>query len=235
MPRVTTTGVLAHSSELQKGVNAIGKLVQALGLLATARLHSGSFYSITRIYGVVADNVVPDAAEATLVFRIAPQDRAEYTLELGRLLAGLAEVVEVLRIESVSCPVPPALSFLQVAGTVKYCTVAGILGPMSRFVTDAQLAAYAGVAPLEASSASTSRHWLNRGGNRRLNAILYRIVLTQSRYSAQAKAYIQKCMSEGKTRREAVRALKRHIVRTIWRLWRECKINKHEAALSFAA
>jgi len=49
---------------------------------------------------------------------------------------------------------------------------AGILGPGRRCATDAQLAAYAGVAPQETSSAERGRHRLNRGGNRRLNAIL---------------------------------------------------------------
>jgi transposase len=62
-------------------------------------------------------------------------------------------------------------------------TLAGILGPGRRFATDAQLAAYAGAAPLEASSAGYVRHRLNRGGNRRLNAVLYRIVLTQAHHS----------------------------------------------------
>ncbi|CAA9564219.1 MAG: hypothetical protein AVDCRST_MAG18-1337 [uncultured Thermomicrobiales bacterium] len=62
--------------------------------------------------------------------------------------------------------------------------LAGILGPGRRFANDAQLAAYAGVAPLEASSAERVRHRLNRGGNRQLNAILYRIALTQARRAA---------------------------------------------------
>ena len=90
--------------------------------------------------------------------------------------------------------------------------LAGILGPGCRFATDAQLAAYAGVAPRETSSAERVRHRLNRGGNRRLNAILYRIALTQTRASPQAQAYIARRISEGKTRREAIRALKRHLV-----------------------
>ncbi|MFQ5880739.1 MAG: transposase [Dehalococcoidia bacterium] len=68
-------------------------------------------------------------------------------------------------------------------------TLAGILGPGRRFASDAQLAAYAGVAPLETSSAGLMRHRLNRGGNRRLKAILYRIALTQARHSPEAKAY----------------------------------------------
>ncbi len=58
--------------------------------------------------------------------------------------------------------------------------LAGILGPGARFKSEAQLAMYAGVEPLETSSAGVLRHRLNRGGNRRLNAILYRIALVQT-------------------------------------------------------
>jgi transposase len=100
--------------------------------------------------------------------------------------------------------------------------LAGILGPGSRFSTDAQLAAYAGAAPLEASSAAYVRHRLSRGGNRRLNSILYRIALTQAHYSPNARAYICRRVAEGKSPREAKRALKRFIVRAIWRAWQEC-------------
>ena len=67
------------------------------------------------------------------------------------------------------------------------------------------------------------RHRLNRGGNRRLNAILSRIALTQTRASPQAQAYSARRISEGKTRREAIRARKRHLVRVIWRKWAECR------------
>lgn len=102
--------------------------------------------------------------------------------------------------------------------------LAGILGPGRRFATDAQLAAYAGVAPLETSSADVVRHRLNRGGNRRLNAILYRIALTQARHSPEARAYLAWRVGEGKTGREAMRALKRFLIRAIWRLWQECPI-----------
>lgn len=102
-------------------------------------------------------------------------------------------------------------------------TLAGILGPGRRFTTDAQLAAYAGAAPLEASSAGRVRHRLNRGGNRRLNAVLYRIALTQAHHSIEARAYLDRRTAEGKTRREAVRALKRYIARGVWRLWQQCE------------
>ncbi len=100
--------------------------------------------------------------------------------------------------------------------------LAGILGPGRRFHSEAQLAAYAGVAPLEASSAGLVRHRLNRGGNRRLNAILYRIALSQARTLPEAQAYLARRQAEGKTWREAIRALKRYLIRTIWRLWQQC-------------
>jgi transposase len=101
-------------------------------------------------------------------------------------------------------------------------TLAAILGPGRRFRDDADLALYAGAAPLEASSAGRVRHRVNRGGHRRLNAILYRIALTQLRCLPAARAYVARRVGEGKTKREAIRALKRYIVRAIWRLWQEC-------------
>jgi transposase len=96
------------------------------------------------------------------------------------------------------------------------------------------VAAYAGTAPLETSSAGRVRHRLNRGGNRRLNAILYRIVLTQARHSSEARTYLNRRMSEGKTRKEAVRALKRFIIRAVWRLWQECLPPSFEVSGEFA-
>lgn len=114
-------------------------------------------------------------------------------------------------------------------------TLAGILGPGPRFTSDAQLAASDGVAPLEASSAGLVRHRLNRGGNRRLNAIVYRIALTQAHHSPEARAYLARRVSEGKTKREAIRALKRYIIRLIWRLWLECRAQQVGVPVEFAA
>jgi transposase len=107
-------------------------------------------------------------------------------------------------------------------GPVLAGALAGILGPGCRFSTDAELAAYAGAAPLEASSAGLVRHRLNRGGNRRLNSILHMIAVTQLSSWPPARAYLQRRIAEGKTKREAMRALKRFLVRAIWQAWRRC-------------
>ncbi len=90
------------------------------------------------------------------------------------------------------------------------------IGPVDRFRSDAQLARHAGVAPLEASSGKRQRHRLDRGGNRQLNCALHRIAVTQGRWHPPARAYLERKQSEGKTRREALRCLKRQLARTVF-------------------
>lgn len=85
-----------------------------------------------------------------------------------------------------------------------------------------QIAVLAGVAPIEASSAGEVRHRLSRRGNRRLNMLLYLIALAQQRSYAPAQAYMARRQREGRTSREARRALKRHLVRRIWHQWQAC-------------
>jgi len=89
-------------------------------------------------------------------------------------------------------------------------------GPVHRFKSDAGLALHAGVAPLDASSGKQQRHRLNRTGNRQLNCALHRIAITQGRCHPPARAYLERKQAEGKTRREALRCLKRHLARTIY-------------------
>jgi transposase len=90
------------------------------------------------------------------------------------------------------------------------------IGPIDRFPSDAQLARHAGVAPLDASSGKHQRHRLDRGGNRQLNCTLHRIAITQGRVHAPARAYLERKQNEGKTRREAIRCLKRQLARTVY-------------------
>lgn len=114
-----------------------------------------------------------------------------------------------------------AMTSLCGVGLLTAAMLAGYLGAADRFTTDAQVAAYAGIAPLETSSAGAVRHRLNRTGNRQLNMLVHRVALTQARCSEEAKAYLERRQAAGKSWREALRALKRYIVRRIWQLWRQ--------------
>ena len=156
--------------------------------------------------------------------RALDQERAAAVRRLAQRLRLAVDQAEALAAQIRARAQAGCLALTRLCGVslLTAGALAGILGPGRRFATDAQLAAYAGVAPLEASSAGRVRHRLNRGGNRRLNAILYRIAVTQAGASAQAKAYLARRAADGKSRREALRALKRHLVRAVWRLWQEC-------------
>jgi transposase len=94
------------------------------------------------------------------------------------------------------------------------------IADVRRFSSDAQLARYAGVAPLDASSGRQQRHRLNRTGNRKLNAALHIIAITQARMHLGARAYLARRADEGKSSKEALRSLKRLIVRAVFRLLR---------------
>ena len=101
-------------------------------------------------------------------------------------------------------------------GAVTAAKLLAEIGPIDRFQTDAQLARHSGVAPLEASSGRVRRHRLDRGGNRQLNCALHRIAITQGRVHAPARAYLERKQAEGKSRREAIRCLKRQLARTVY-------------------
>jgi transposase len=87
-----------------------------------------------------------------------------------------------------------------------------------RLHSEASFAALCGVSPLDASSGKQQRHRLNRGGNRDANMALWRIVLVRLRWDPTTRAYVERRVSEGKTRREAMRCLKRYIARDIYKI-----------------
>jgi transposase len=131
--------------------------------------------------------------------------------QLNRTIAELDQALEQRTNE-----IAPALLELPGCAGVTAAKLLAEIGPIDRFKTDAQLARHAGVAPLEASSGRTQRHRLDRAGNRQLNAALYRIAITQARYYAPACAYLERKRNEGKSRREAIRCLKRHLARVVY-------------------
>jgi len=94
-------------------------------------------------------------------------------------------------------------------------------GDVSRFRSADTFAMLAGAAPIPASSGQTQRMRLNRGGNRQLNRALHTIALVQARHHPPAKTYIARKVADGKSHREAIRALKRQLVRSVFRLLRD--------------
>jgi transposase len=96
-------------------------------------------------------------------------------------------------------------------GPVCAATIIGFTGDVTRFPTKGHFATYNATAPIEASSGDRPRHRLNPRGNRKLNHAIHIAAICQLRYPSEGRTYYDKKITEGKTSKEAVRALKRRI------------------------
>jgi transposase len=101
-----------------------------------------------------------------------------------------------------------------------------------RLRSEASFAALCGVSPVPASSGRTTRHRLNRGGDRAANSALHIIAIGRLRTDPRTKAYIEKRMAEGHSKLEAIRCLKRYIAREVYALisQRRREINQAQVA-----
>jgi transposase len=111
----------------------------------------------------------------------------------------------------------PQLLAIPGCGPLSAATLVAEAGGVERFPRESCFAMYVGVAPLDCSSGRQERHRLNRFGNRRANAALHRIAVTQVRVHPPAQALYARKQAEGHTRREALRVLKRHLARVVYR------------------
>jgi transposase len=103
-------------------------------------------------------------------------------------------------------------------GPVIACYLIGFTGDVCRFASRDQYAAYNGTAPVERSSGGRVVHRLSQRGNRRLNHALHLAAICQIRQThSQDRAYFERKVADGKTKKEALRALKRQISNTVYR------------------
>jgi transposase len=141
-------------------------------------------------------------------------------------LRRLARRIQTLTIEitdadrelaALTTTVAPATTALHCVGpqtTAQLLTTAG--DNPDRIATEASFARLCGVAPIPASSGNTTRQRLHRGGDRQANAALYRIVIVRMRHCERTRAYIARRTSEGKTKKEIIRCLKRYVAREVY-------------------
>jgi transposase len=102
-------------------------------------------------------------------------------------------------------------------GPILAARIIGTVGDVGRFATRAHFASYSGTAPLEASSGEVVRHRLSLAGNRKLNYALHMVAVCQARSDARGGSYYRKKLAEGKSRKEALRCLKRRVSDAVFR------------------
>ncbi len=156
-------------------------------------------------------------------------------LSLARRWSSLDDEIEMLsgelgRLVALAAPSLVAIKGVgtDVAGAL--LTAAG--DNPERLVSEASFAALCGASPIQASSGRNQRHRLNRGGDRQANRALYSVVLSRLTWDDRTRAYMAKRTAEGKSKREAIRCLKRYIARELYREIRKISANLQPSSLS---
>lgn len=122
------------------------------------------------------------------------------------------------RIHELVATVAPQLLDEPGIGPVTAATIYTAWSHPGRVRSEAAFARIAGTAPIPASSGQTTRHRLDKGGNRRLNAAIHRVIITRWRNHPDTLAYRDRRRAQGRTDRDIRRALKRHLTRHLYRL-----------------
>lgn len=147
----------------------------------------------------------PQGASARLRRRLASEILRDVRT-LDRKIADLNERIKA-EVEASST----TLTEIFGVGPILAAKIIGTVGNVVRFPTKAHFASYSETAPVEASSGEVVRHRLSLAGNRKLNNALHMVAICQARSDARGGAYYRKKIAEGKSRKEALRCLKRRI------------------------
>lgn len=218
-------------------------IVEAIRELSVAR--DGAVKARTAALGQLGDLLVtaPTAlreqfgcrktleGKATLCARLRPSTAADRPTRAAKLaLRSVARRIQVLNEEIttldteldrlVATAAPETLSLLGL-GTQHTATLLIAAGEnIDRFSSEAAFAHLCAAAPIPVSSGRTDRHRLNHAGNRAANRALHMIVIVRLRYCEQTKAYMERRTTEGRTKKEVIRCLKRYVAREIYRTLR---------------
>jgi transposase len=151
-------------------------------------------------------------AASTVQVQIA-RDMIARVRELTRTITQLYEQLADLVKEAA-----PQLLAEKGLGVLIAAKLIGEIAGIDRFTSDAQLARISGCAPIPVSSGRTDRHRPDPGGNRQLNHAIHMLALTKILHDPRTAVYLAKQRRNGKTNKEAIRSLKRHLVRRVYHL-----------------
>jgi len=142
--------------------------------------------------------------------------------EIRRLAVALREQRRELKtnraqLQAIVNDLAPGLTDRKGIGPVCAAQVIASFSHPGRCRNEAAFAALGGTSPVEASSGRTTRHRLNRGGDRALNRAIHTIANTRMRDCPATRAYVDRRIAEGKNKKEIRRCLKRYIARWLHR------------------
>lgn len=187
--------------------------------------------AMSRLHAVLLD-LVPGGLPGTM--RLAAAEELIGSIEItGTMVAHRIEIATELAGDIARCQhqiarskqrlqravAASATNLTAIVGVGPVCAalIIGHTGDVSRFRTAGHFAAYNGTAPIEASSGDRRRHRLNPRGNRQLNYALHIIAIVQLRCGGSGRDYYDRKIDQGKSHKEALRALKRQLSNVVYR------------------
>jgi len=140
-------------------------------------------------------------------------------VRLAKSIQSLRELLDrnVQELNDLAREMAPDLLALPGIGPVNAAVILASWSHPGRVRSEAAFAALAGTCPLPASSGNTTRHRLNRGGDRRLNRAIHTIAIVRMNCDARTREYVLKRTQEGQSKKEIIRSLKRYITRQIFK------------------
>jgi transposase len=227
------TALAAWRSEQLAAVDPEADSAEVLRLLSERRqdLVAERTRALNRLHGLLRD-LVPGGVAGTLsVSRAArilrgirpkgcsASTRRRLASEILRDIRTLERKVADLdgRIEAEVEACGTTLTEVFGVGPILAAKIIGTVGSVARFPTKAHFASYSGTAPVESSSGPVVRHRLSLAGNRQLNNALHMVAICQARSDVRGRAYYRKKLAEGKSRKEALRCLKRRICDAVFK------------------
>lgn len=195
-------------------------VIQRVGLNNTLQWHLHDLWPELQLPGSALFSVKWSTRIARRLARAEQSTRVRIARDELRRLRELTQTIKTLEREigDLVAQVAPQLLTEPGFGPLTAAKLVGEIAGANRFSSDAKLARAAGIAPVPISSGKTNRVRLDRGGNRQINAAIHRVAVTRARCHPETRDYIARKTAEGKTHRDAIRCLKRHLTRRIWHL-----------------
>jgi transposase len=205
--RVARRCAVAHRADLQRTlkmllVTAPEQLRAALRDLPTRQL-----LQTCAALRPDPDQVDDPTTAAKVALRSLAHQHRQLTTEIGELDALIAPLVKRIN--------PELLATAGIGADVAGQLLVTAGENTDRLRSEAAFAMLCGAAPLPASSGKTTRHRLNRGGDRQANCALWRIVITRMATDPRTRAYVRRRTAEGLSKTEIIRCLKRYIAREV--------------------
>ena len=166
--------------------------------------------SVTRVNAVIDDFEPVDA-----MGRQRQEIAREFSVDIDRYNQLLDASKQ--RINTAVAASSTSLTTIRGVGPITAAMIIGQSGDVDRFKSKHHFASYNATAPVEASSGSKVRHRLNQRGNRQLNWAIHVVAISQLRHDNVGRAYFDRKVAEGKTSKEAIRALKRRLSDVVYR------------------